>query len=456
MQATALILAAGGGTRMRSNMPKVAFEMLGKPLVRWVVDAARGAGCDDTIVVLGHGRELVEPIVDDTTIVYQDELLGTGHAVMMAADELKARGGVVVVLSGDSPLIRPETLEKMMAVRAEHDASAVVLTFTPSDPFGYGRIVRGESGGVERIVEQKDCTDEEDAIGECNSGMYCFKVDDLLACLERLGNDNAQGEYYLTDVIGLLVSDGKPVRGVIVDDPSETHGINTRVQLAEATRRMQGRINTQLMLDGVTMIDPTLVWVGPDVEVARDVELWPMTFLMGSTSVGSGTRIGPNTRVTDTVIGEGCVIDESVVIEATIDNGVSCGPRAYLRPGAHLCENAKAGTHVEIKKSTIGKGSKVPHLSYIGDTVIGEDVNIGAGSITCNYDGKAKHKTVIGDRTFVGSDTMMVAPVTIGDDALIAAGSVITRDVPDGALGVARERQRNIEGYTAKREENDD
>ena len=309
------------------------------------------------------------------------------------------------------------------------------------NPFGYGRIIRDAQGQVECIVEQKDCTPEQAAVTECNSGFYCFDAQYLFDALNRVSNENAQGEFYLTDVIGIARADGRSVVALCAEDPEECLGINTRLQLSVAAKVMQRRMNTAFMLAGVTMLDSETVWIGPGVTIEQDVELLPQTMLMGKTSVASGSVIGPNTRLTDTVVGHDCVLDETVAVEAVIEDGCHCGPRAYLRPQTRLCEGAKAGTHVEIKKSTIGKGSKVPHLSYIGDTTMGDGVNIGAGSITCNYDGQNKWPTVIGDNTFIGSDTMMVAPVTIGDDALVGAGSVITADVPDGALALGRARQ---------------
>ncbi len=444
---TALIMAAGSGTRMKSAKPKVAFDILGKPLVRWVVDASLEAGCDEVVCILGHGCDVVEPLVEGTKVVYQRERLGTGHAVMCAGEQIAACDGSVVVLSGDCPLVRPSTIKSLLDTQKSGGASAVILTSIENDPTGYGRIVRDEAGSVSAIVEHKDCSPEQLAIKEVNSGMYAFDSSDLAEYLKKIGNDNAQGEYYLTDVIALMVQDGKTVEAIAVDDPAETMGINNRVQLAAATKQMQRRINERHMLAGVTMIDPDLVWIGPDVQIAQDVEILPLTTLMGKTQIGTGCVLGPNTRITDSRIGQDCRVDESVVLESVFDEGVNCGPRAYIRPGVHMCAGSKAGTHVEIKKSTIGAGSKVPHLSYIGDTTMGEGVNIGAGSITCNYDGKVKSKTCIGDRTFVGSDTMMVAPVAIGNDCLVGAGSTITKDVPDGALAVARGKQKNLEGF---------
>lgn len=439
---------------MKSKRPKVAHELLGKPLVRWVIDAARQAGVENIVSVLGHGREFVEPLVaDDTAIAIQPERKGTADAVNVCRDACKDIHGSLLVLSGDCPLITPETIEALVSAREASNAACAVLTMQMADPFGYGRIIRDSSGMVERIVEQKDCSDAEAAIDICNSGFYCFDADLLFDALSRVSDQNAQGEFYLTDVIEIARKDGRAVVGLRAQDPGECLGINTRVQLAQATKVMQQRINTRHMLAGVTMTDPTTVWIGADVRIDADVELLPMTTLMGATCVGEGSVVGPNTRLTDTTVGKNCVIDETVALETRIDNDCTCGPRAYLRPGTHLCDGAKAGTHVEIKKSTIGAGSKVPHLSYIGDTTMGQGVNIGAGSITCNYDGAKKWSTTIGDHAFVGSDTMMVAPVNLGSDVLVGAGSVITEDVPDGALALGRARQVIKPGWNARRED---
>ena len=442
METSAIILAAGSGTRMKSAKPKVAHELLGQPLVRWVVDAAREAGVGTVISVLGHGIDVVRPLVEhDTQVVVQQQRNGTADAVNSAREACEGMTGSLLVLSGDCPLIRPETIAGLARAREEADAAVAVLTMEAENPFGYGRIIRDAQGQVECIVEQKDCTPEQAAVTECNSGFYCFDAQYLFDALNRVSNENAQGEFYLTDVIGIARADGRSVVALCAEDPEECLGINTRLQLSVAAKVMQRRMNTAFMLAGVTMLDSETVWIGPGVTIEQDVELLPQTMLMGKTSVASGSVIGPNTRLTDTVVGHDCVLDETVAVEAVIEDGCHCGPRAYLRPQTRLCEGAKAGTHVEIKKSTIGKGSKVPHLSYIGDTTMGDGVNIGAGSITCNYDGQNKWPTVIGDNTFIGSDTMMVAPVTIGDDALVGAGSVITADVPDGALALGRARQ---------------
>lgn len=453
MGTAAIVLAAGAGTRMKSKKPKVVHEVLGKPLVRWVVDAARAAGVDEVVTVVGHGREQVVPLVEaDTAVAVQTEQRGTADAVLACRDALAGFEGSLVVLSGDCPLITADTISALVKTREEGDAAAVVLTMQPENPFGYGRIIRDEDGRVLRIVEQKDASPEEAAVRECNSGFYCFDAKALFEALSEVGSDNAQGEFYLTDVLAICRAKGRSVLGLLAADDGECLGVNSRLQLAEATKIMQRRINERHMAAGVTMMDPDSVWIGPDVKIASDVEILPGVMLMGKTSIGEDSLIGPNTRLTDTCVGARCVIDETVAVEAVIDDGATCGPRAYLRPAAHLCEGAKAGTHVEIKKSTVGKGSKVPHLSYIGDCTIGEGVNIGAGSITCNYDGKNKHKTFIGDGAFIGSDTMMVAPVSIGEGAIVGAGSCITRDVPAGALGLGRARQTEIEGWAARRE----
>ncbi|NTU90211.1 MAG: bifunctional UDP-N-acetylglucosamine diphosphorylase/glucosamine-1-phosphate N-acetyltransferase GlmU, partial [Actinobacteria bacterium] len=427
MSAKVLILAAGEGTRMKSSRPKVAHELLGKPLVRWVVDAAYAAQCDEVITVVGHGREAIIPLLSkDSVIVVQEEQLGTGHAVMCAREVLAGSDGSLVVLSGDSPLIRPSTIEALIASREERDAAVALLTMRPPCTTGYGRIVRDDKG-VAAIVEEKDCSSEQREIEECNSGIYCFDIPLLLSHLDTLSTSNAQKEYYLTDLIRIYREEGLEVVGTCCGDYTEALGINSRMQLAEASMLMQQRINGRHMVNGVTMLDPTLVWIGPDVAIERDVELLPMTFLMGRSTIGEGSVIGPNSRLTDTVVGKNCKVDETVSLKVVLDDHVTCGPRAYLRPGTHMCESSKAGTHVEIKNSLIGPGSKVPHLSYIGDATLGNNVNIGAGSITCNYDGVNKYKTTIGDDAFIGSDTMMVAPVNIGAKATTGAGSTITK-----------------------------
>ncbi len=455
MSATALILAAGEGTRMNSDTPKVAHAVLGVPMVRLVVEAARAAGCERVVAVTGHGAATVEALIEGVTCVRQDEQLGTGHAVMCARKALAGIEGSLVVLSGDTPLMTAETVAGLLATREASGSAVTVLTTRLPDPHGYGRIVRDRDGEVEQIVEEKDCTSEQRRIAEINTGTYCFDAAVLFAHLDRLSTENAQGEYYLTDMIAVFKAEGLLVSALSTEDPLETLGVNSRVQLAEAAKVLQARINHRHMLAGVTMTDPALVWIGPDVELGRDVEILPMSFLMGSTRVGDRALIGPNTRITDSEIAEGAVVDASVVVSASVGPGATVGPVAYLRPGTVLETRAKAGTSVEIKNSVVGEGSKVPHLSYIGDATIGKGVNVGAGSITCNYDGRRKHGTVIGDGAFIGSDTMLVAPVEIGAGAVTAAGSTITKDVSADALAVERSDQREIEGWAARKRDED-
>ena len=436
---------------MRSARAKVAHELLDKPLLCWVVDAAKQAGSTETICVVGFAREQIEPLVKDTAIIVQEEQLGTGHAVLMASDLLarKDMPSSLVVLCGDTPLLCPETISSLVRSQQQSGAAVCLLTHFADNPKGYGRVIRDNDNQPVRIVEEKDATEKEKAINECNSGAYCFDVKILLENLGQIKNKNAQGEYYLTDIIGICVARGLPIQAYTAD-AKETMGINDRIQLAYATKVMQKRINKRHMEAGVTMLDPSLVWIGPDVILENDIELLPLTMLFGETSVKSGSVLGPNTRVTNSVIGHDCRVDESILVDVTLEDAVNCGPRAYLRPGTVMKAGSKAGTHVEIKKSVVGEGSKVPHLTYLGDATLGVDVNIGAGTITCNYDGARKNPTTIGDRAFVGSDTMFVAPVSIGADTVTGAGSVITSDVPDGALAIGRAKQVVAESWTSK------
>lgn len=461
MDVTAIIMAAGEGTRMKSNHAKVSHALLGKPMICWAVDAALAAGCNRIVVVIGSHADEVRSLLDArygaseaarVECVEQTERLGTAHAVRCALDATGIDAGPMVILNGDLPLIKSETIRTFADTVADGTHAAAVLTMTPPDPFGYGRIELDEDGSVARIVEQKDCTPEQAAgLLECNAGCYAFDGAQLSAHIGEVGCDNAQGEYYLPDMIEILKDAGQSVTIYHCDDYREGLGVNSRAQLAQLTALARDAINERLMAEGVTFIDPAQAWIGPDAQVGRDTVVWPQTHLIGACVVGEDCQLGPNTRLTDTRVGDRCVVDETVAVDTVLENDVDCGPRAYLRPGTHMLDGSKAGTHVEIKKSTIGRGSKVPHLSYIGDTTMGEGVNIGAGSITCNYDGKNKNATVIGDRTFIGSDTMMVAPVHIGSDAITGAGGTITKDVPDGALALERTEQRIVEGYTERR-----
>lgn len=450
MSAAALILAAGEGTRMKSELPKVAHRILGVPMVKLVVDAARAAGAGQVVVVTGFGAEEVRELIPGETCALQEKQLGTGHAVMCGMEALPGLTGSLLVLSGDSPLVTPETLLRLVAAREASGAAAVVLTTRLTDPAGYGRIIRDESGALVAIIEHKDLAPAQLGVEEVNTGTYCFDADALRAHLHRLTSTNAQDEYYLTDMIGHLRAEGLTVTDVTTDDPSETLGVNDRAQLAEAADVLRRRINRAHMLAGVTMTDPDLTWVAPGVRLGRDVVIEPMTFLMGATTVADGAWIGPSSRLTDTEVGARARVDSAVAVSARIGEDASVGPVAYLRQGAVIARGAKVGSYVEVKNSTVGEGSKVPHLSYVGDATIGAGVNVGAGSITCNYDGRHKQKTVIGDGAFIGSDTMLVAPVCVGEDAMTGAGSVITRDVPPGALAIERSEQRVVDGYTER------
>ena len=455
MPMTAIILAAGEGTRMKSRHPKVMHKLLDRPLVSWVTRAARNAGADRIIVVVGNGAEEVRAHLaseTDVECVEQAERLGTGHATRVAIETAGVTEGPVVVLNGDLPLIESKTIRAFADSVAGGEHACAVLTMTPPDPFGYGRIELAPDGSVERIVEQKDCTPEQDAnLLECNAGCYAFDGALLCEYIGEVGCDNAQHEYYLPDMVQILRAHGHATTITHCPDYVEGLGVNSRIQLAELTALAQEKINRALMASGVTMLDPKTVWVGPDVEVGRDTELLPMTMLWGQTKVGEGCVVGPNTRLTNTSVGNNVTIEETVCTDVTIDDDVTCGPRAYLRGGAHVLRGAHIGTHVELKNTVVGEGSKVPHLSYIGDCQMGARVNIGGGSITCNYDGVHKSRTTIGDDVFIGSDTMMVAPVTIGAGAITGASSCITKDVPADALAVERSEQFIKEGYASKR-----
>lgn len=450
----AIVLAAGAGTRMKSNKAKVTHKILEKPLINWVIDAAKRASIEKIVTVVGHKSEQVIPLVKDKSeIVFQKSLDGTAGAVRICKDAFIGFEGSIVVLSGDTPLVSDDTLGTLLEMREKTDASVAVLTMVVDNPYGYGRIIRDTKGEVERIVEEKDASNEERSINECNSGIYCFKAQDLFIALEQVNSNNAQNEFYLTDVIEIARKTGKKVIAHKASHGYECMGINSRIQLAQAAKCAQRLINEQHMDEGVTMIDPDLVWVGPDVKIGQDGVLFPGTHLYGKTQIGQDCTIGPNSRIYDSKVADGCVVDESVLKSAEMEEGSACGPRAYLRPETVLCAGAKAGTHVEIKKSIIGPGSKVPHLSYIGDTTMGADVNIGAGSITCNYDGKHKNPTIIGDGVFVGSDTMLVAPVKIGEGAVTGAGSVIARDVAQDALALTRPEHVEIPQWAKKKRE---
>jgi bifunctional UDP-N-acetylglucosamine pyrophosphorylase/glucosamine-1-phosphate N-acetyltransferase len=443
-----LILAAGLGTRMKSKYPKVMHKIMGKELVNWVIDTAKKLNPSKIAVVLGHKSDLVEKILpDDIEIYYQKEQLGTGHAVMSAKEFITNED--VLILYGDTPLITVETLKNLINKHKETNANATILTAILDNPTGYGRIIKDSQGKVLSIVEELEATEEQKKIKEINAGFVIYKGDKLLEGLSKINANNNKGEYYLTDVPIYIDN----VETYVLNDFSEVLGINNRVQLAEAEKIMRKRTLNKLMLNGVTIIDPDTTYISPDVEIGQDTIIHPMTFIFGNTIIGEECEIGPMTRINNCKIGNFVKIIRSECEEAVIDNNVSVGPYSRLRTGTHLKENVKIGNFVETKKTVVNKNSKAQHLTYLGDATIGENVNIGAGTITCNYDGKNKHKTIIGDRVFVGSNTALVAPVNIDDDALIGAGSTITEDIPKGSLALGRAKQVTKENWVYKKRE---
>jgi bifunctional UDP-N-acetylglucosamine pyrophosphorylase/glucosamine-1-phosphate N-acetyltransferase len=454
---TVVLLAAGEGTRMRSSLPKVLHPICGRPMILWPLLAARDAGAERVIVVDNPKRLLAEHLPEGTETAIQEQPRGTGDAVAAAAAHVDPSAPVLVI-NGDMPLITGDAIAAVFAAHAEQRAAATLASMELDDPSGYGRVIRGADGAVERVAETKaegDATAEELAIREVNAGLYVFDGGALLAALDSLGEDNAQGERYLPDVLPVLLAAGKTVQACPLPDPDLALGVNDRVDLARVTRLAQQRIHRAHQRAGVTIVDPASTLIHATVAIGEDTTIEPSTFLRGRTRIGARCTVGPLSTVIDSVLGDGVTVRHSYLDAATAADGVAIGPFTYLRPDAVLHENAKAGTFVEIKNSNVGAGSKVPHLSYVGDTDIGEGSNLGAGTITANYDGRRKHRTTIGSRVKISVDTSLVAPVTVGDDAYTAAGSVITDDVPPGALGVARQRQKNIEGYADRRAEQD-
>ena len=438
MRTTAIILAAGQGTRMKSKLPKVLHRVLGKPMVQWVIDCLTAAGVTDKITVLGHGAEQVATVVaEQTSIVYQTEQLGTGHAVMQGVKALGTENDCVIVICGDTPLLQADTIKSLLAKHNAEKNMVTVLTAQASDPTGYGRIVRN-GAQIEAIVEQKDATEEEKTITEINTGTYCFNQQFLLQYLPTLTTNNAQKEYYLTDLIKIANQNQFPVGGYQLDDFSESLGVNNRVQLAQAEQVLRQRKCNEVMLAGVTLIDPASTYIGADVVIGNDTIIYPNVVLEGATVIGSDNVIGMNCRFVDSIIGDNNDIQSTTIVESTVGNECKIGPMAYLRPGTVLADQVKIGDFVEVKKSKIGTGTKIPHLSYVGDAVVGSSVNIGCGTITCNYDGVNKYQTTIKDNAFIGSNTNLVAPVVVEEKAFIGAGSTITKDVPADTLVVVR------------------
>ncbi|RKT36434.1 UDP-N-acetylglucosamine pyrophosphorylase /glucosamine-1-phosphate N-acetyltransferase [Microbacterium sp. AG1240] len=449
-----VILAAGQGTRMRSTLPKVLHAVGGRPLVGHVLDTAGALNPTRVIVVVRHERDLVADTVlglaPGVVIVDQDEIPGTGRAVQVALAELGDFDGDVLVLSADVPLLESSTLSDLLDTHRAQQAAATLLSARLDDPTGYGRIIRGAGGGVERIVEQKDATADEASVTEINVGVYVFQAPSLRTHLELVGTANAQGEKYLTDVVRLLRDSRHTVAAADAPDASTALGVNDRVQLSEAARILNARTVRHWQLEGVTILDPATTWIDVTATLAPDVTVLPNTHILRSTAVGRGALIGPDTSLVDCEVGEDATVTRTDATLAVIGAKASVGPFAYLRPNTVLASKGKIGTFVETKNSTIGEGSKVPHLSYIGDTTIGERVNLGAGAITANYDDVTKHRTEIGDEVHTGSHNVFVAPVRIGDGAKTGAGAVVRKDVPPGALALSVAPQRNIEGWVDK------
>jgi bifunctional UDP-N-acetylglucosamine pyrophosphorylase / glucosamine-1-phosphate N-acetyltransferase len=450
-----IVLAAGEGTRMKSRTPKVLHALCGRSMLGHVLVAAGELDPQRLVVVAGHRREDVtaEAVrhAPDACVVVQERQAGTGHAVRMVTETLGDLPGVVVVTYGDMPLLRARTLAALIR---EHHAAAnavTVLTARVPDPSGYGRIIRDDGGSLAEIVEEADATTVQRAIDEINSGCYAFDGALLADAVKRVATGNAQGQEYLTDVVAILRGDGHPVGAVLAADPGEIQGVNDRVQLAQVRRAYNDRLLEAWMRAGVTIVDPASTWIDADVTVGQDTEIGPGTQLEGRTTIGVGVRIGPGCQLRDTTVGDNAAVTHAVCVQAEIGPDATVGPYAYLRPGTRIGPGAHIGCHVELKNAAVGAGAKVPHLSYVGDADIGEHANIGAATIFANYDGAAKHHTTVGAHAFVGSDTVLVAPVAVGDGAYTAAGSVITQDVPAGAIGVARGRQHNSQGWVERR-----
>lgn len=434
MSLDVVILAAGQGTRMKSRTPKVLHSLSGKPFVLYSVETARQISQRPPVLIIGHGAEAVQELVGESALyALQAEQLGTGHAVAQAKEILEGRADYIIVLYADMPLLRAETLSSLYQAQQTHQGPFSMLTLITDSPRGFGRIVRRGDGTVEAIIEEADATPEQLAISEVNVGVYCFDAAWLWEHLEQIPL-SPKGEYYLTDLVAIAVEEGASIQAMPIEDPDEAMGINTRVHLAEAEAVLRRRINESLMLSGVTIVDPNSTYIHPTVRVGQDSVILPNTYLWGETTIGQGCIIGPNTIIQDSTLGDHCEITASVIESATLEDNVDVGPFGHLRKGAYLESGVHMGNFGEVKNSRLRRGAKMGHFSYIGDGDIGENTNIGAGTITCNYDGERKHKTVTGKNVFIGSDTMLVAPLTLGDGARTGAGSVVTRDVPANTL----------------------
>lgn len=447
----AVILAAGEGTRMKSKMPKVLHEVMGRPMVKRVVDTAKDLEAKNICVVTGHMSETVQEALKDEGVSFavQEKQLGTGHAVMQAEKYINENEDVLI-LYGDTPLIKAETLEKLIEYHRSENNGVSIISAIVEDSAGYGHIIRDKDGNFVKNVEYKDATPEEKLVKEINSGIYCFKGSSLKKALKLITNDNAQGEYYLPDALEIILKSGEKVNAMTIGDVTEFFGVNNRVQLAQANKIMQKRINEKHMLNGVTIIDPTDTYIADDVEIGMDTIIYPGCVLEGKTVIGDDCKIGPDTRLTDMTLAPNVTIQYTVAMESEIGSGTKVGPFAYIRPNSKIGENIKIGDFVEVKNSVIGNGTKVSHLTYIGDSDVGERINFGCGTVTVNYDGHKKFRTTIEDDVFIGCNANLVAPVTLKKGSYVAAGSTITKDVPEKSLAVARNRQTNIDGWTKK------
>jgi bifunctional UDP-N-acetylglucosamine pyrophosphorylase / glucosamine-1-phosphate N-acetyltransferase len=436
MKITAVVMAAGQGIRMKSRMPKILHPLMGRPMAFYSLEAARKATGETPVAVIGFGADDVQNVLGDAArYVVQEQQLGTGHAVQQVASLLRGKADLILVTAADMPLLTFQTLEQLIQAQQAHSGPLTLLTATSADSHGFGRILREPDGQVSSIIEEAHATPEQRSIRELNAGIYCFAADWLWQALPRIPL-SPKGEYYLTDLVGIAVEDGLSVQAIPVQDPAEVIGINTRVHLAEAEGVLRQRINREWMLAGVTIIDPANTFIEPGVTIGQDTTIWPDTYLEGSTRVGENCTLGPNTILRDTQLGDNCTVLASVLEGALVEDDVEIGPFGHLRKGAHLGRGVHMGNFGEVKNSYLGSGTKMGHFSYVGDTTTGTDVNIGAGTITCNYDGRKKHHTDIGSDAFIGSDTMLVAPVKVGERARTGAGAVVTKDVPSDTLAV--------------------